>query len=50
LIDFRWAGAMPIREYVAVIVRHHRFRSLARADFLAADDQWNVDAFVCHRF
>jgi hypothetical protein len=37
---------MPVGENVAVIVRHHRFCFLTRADLLTTYDQWNIDSLI----
>ena len=39
----RLAGLVPGPQHVAVIVRHHRLARGARADFLAADDQRDIE-------
>ena len=49
MLDVLRLGHVPVGEHVLVLERHHGLLRLAGADFLAADDERNLDALVGHR-
>ena len=50
LLHVLWPGLVVLRQHVLVVVRHDRLLDLAGANFLAADDERNVDLLGRHRF